>query len=43
MDLKDRFLHTVMGNPKYMKVTYKYFPHEIRKRYNLDELVHSND
>ena len=37
------FLHTVMEEPEYMKVNYKYFLHDIRKRYNLDELVHSND
>ena len=43
MDLKDTFLHTVMEKPEYMKVHYKYFPDDIRKRYNLDELVHSND
>ena len=43
MDLKDMFLHNVMEEPEYMKVNYKYFTHEIRKIYNLDELVHSND
>ena len=37
------FLHTVMEEPEYMKVNYKYFPLDIRERYNLDELVHSND
>ena len=39
MDLKDMFLHTPMTDPEFMKVLYKYFPHDIRKRYNLDSLV----
>ena len=42
MDLKDMFLHTPMDRPEYMKVTFKYFPEDIRLRYNLYNLVHSD-
>ena len=40
MDLKDMFLHTPMTIPEYMKVPYKYFPKDIRDKYNLDAIVH---
>ena len=42
MDLKDMFLHTLMEKPEYMKVQYKYFPPDIRKKYELDKLVHKD-
>ena len=35
LDLKDYFLATPMDKPKYMKVPFKYFPDDIRKKYNL--------
>ena len=41
MYLKDMFLHTPMDNPEYMKVPYKFFPPDIRKKYSLDDLVHN--
>ena len=41
MDIKDHFLATPMANPEYMKIPYKYFPPDIRKRYNLEDLVHN--
>ncbi len=40
LDLKDFFLATPMQRPEYMRVPYKYFPSDIRKKYNLDLLVH---
>ena len=33
LDLKDMFLMTPMKDPEFMKVNYKYFPHDIRQRY----------
>ena len=41
MDLKDMFLHSIMVDPEFMKVPYKYFPPDIRARYNLDAKVHN--
>ena len=38
-DLKDFFLATPMEADEYMKVHYKHFPDDIRKRYKLDEKV----
>ena len=35
-DLKDFFLATPMVNPEYMRILYKYIPHDIRTMYNLD-------
>ena len=34
-DLKDYFLATFMANPKFMKIHYKYFPEDIRIKYDL--------
>ena len=42
IDLKDMFLHTIMKDPEFMKVPYKYFPEDIRKRYQLNEKVDNN-
>ena len=42
MDLKDMFLHTPMLSPEYMRVAYKYFPNDIRQRYNLNNIVHTD-
>ena len=39
MDLKDHFLCTPMLNPEYMKISYKYFPQDIRDKYELDDIV----
>ena len=36
-DLKDFFLATPMEGDEYMKVKYKYFPENIRNRYELDK------
>lgn len=41
IDIKDHFLATPMALPEYMKIPYKYFPQDIRQRYNLDQLVHN--
>ena len=41
MDLKDMFLHTIMEEPEYMKVHYKYFPDDIRQKYDLQNKVHN--
>ena len=41
MDLKDMFLHSIMVDPEFMKVPYKYFPPDIRARYNLDAKIHN--
>ena len=38
-DLKDFFLATPMEGDEYIKVTYKHFPEDIRKRYKLHEKV----
>ena len=40
MDLKDMFLQTHMKEPEYMKMAFKYFPEDIRQKYNLYDLVH---
>ena len=39
MDLKDMFLQTPMDRPEYMKVPFRYFPEDIRQKYNLYNLV----
>ena len=41
MDLKDMFLHTPMREPEYMKVPFKYFPEDVRQKYNLYSKVHN--
>ena len=41
-DLKDFFLASPMESPEYMKIPYKYFPADIRKRYNLDAILHAD-
>jgi hypothetical protein len=38
-DLKDHFLASPMRDPEYMKIKYKYFPDDIRKKYELWNLV----
>ena len=38
-DLKDFFLATPMEDPEFMRVKYKYFPTDIRQRYNIDDLI----
>ena len=43
MDSKDIFLHNPMLVPEYMKVHYIHFPADIRKIYNLDQLVHTDN
>ena len=42
MDLKDIFLYTLMKNSEYMKVPYKYSPQDIREKYDLALLVHTD-
>jgi hypothetical protein len=42
-DLKDFFLATPMDDQEFMRVKSKYFPLEIRKRYNIDALVTYDD
>ena len=39
LDLKDFFLASPMKSPEYMRIAYKYFPDDIKKRYNIDEIV----
>ena len=41
MDLKDMFLHTPMNDAEYMKIPFKYFPKDIRIKYNLYSFVHN--
>jgi hypothetical protein len=38
-DLKDHFLASPMKHPEYMKIRYKYFPTDIRKKYELWKFV----
>ena len=42
MDLQNMFLMTPMEHPEYMKCKYKYFPQDIRDKYNLDAKVHND-
>ena len=42
-DIKDYFLATPMERAEYMKVQYKHLPEDIRKLYNLDEKVTSDN
>ena len=42
VDLKDFLLTTSMEGEEYMKVNYKYFPKDIRKRYDLANKVSSS-
>ena len=41
IDLKDFFLHTLLppGEREYMRIHYKYFDDELKKLYNIDEVV----
>ena len=41
MDLKDMFLQTPMKDPEYMKISFTYFPEDVRQRYNLYDIVHN--
>ena len=41
IDLKDMLLHTPMEHPEEMKLSYKYFPQDIRIKYNLSSLLTS--
>lgn len=43
MDLKDMFLHTPVDCPEYMRVPFKYFPEYIRQKYDLYNLLHSDN
>ena len=38
-DLKDFFLATTMEEPEYMRIPYKYFPHDVRLQYDLESKV----
>ena len=42
VDLKDYFLATFMANPEFMKIHYKYFPEDIRIKYELDSKLSSD-
>jgi hypothetical protein len=42
-DLKDFFLATPMEVPEFMRVKYKYFPTDVKKRYNINTLVADDD
>ena len=41
-DIKDRFLTTLIDDPEYMKVQYKYIPQDIRIWYKLASIVISD-
>ena len=41
-DLKDFFLATPMKESEYMKIPYKYFPSDIRHKYNLHSILHTD-
>ena len=42
IDIKDFFLQTIMSNAEYMKIHNKYFLQDIRQKYQIDKLVHSD-
>ena len=39
IDMKDHFLVTPIANPAFMRVLIKHVPLDIRKKYNIDNLV----
>jgi hypothetical protein len=41
-DLKDHFLDTLMKEPEYMRIKYKYFSAALRKQYDLDAIVNED-
>ena len=42
MDIKDFFLQTKMNGNEYMRIHKKYFAEELRKKYNIENIV-AND
>ena len=41
INLRNMFLMTIMKEPEYMKVNYKYFPQDIRDKYGLNSIQHN--
>ena len=41
-DLKDFFLQLLLVEPEYIRIHSKYFLPEIRKKYNIDQLIASD-
>jgi hypothetical protein len=41
--LKDHFLASPTKNSEYMRIKYKYFPADIRQRYDLESLLANDD
>jgi len=39
LDIKDHFYSTPMKNPEYMKIRIKYILEDIRKKYNIENIV----
>ena len=42
LDIKDFFLQTVMERPEYMKIHSKYFLQDIREKYNINNIIHTD-
>lgn len=42
LDLKDHFLQSDLPEAEYMKIYEKYFFNDIRKKYNIDNLIANN-
>ena len=43
MDLKDHFLQSQLSEPQYMRIHSKYFFEDIRKKYNIDNIIAKDD
>ena len=39
IDIKDFFLQSYMKENEYMRIHNKYFPSDVRKKYNIDNLI----
>ena len=39
IDIKDFFLQSYMKENEYMRIHNKYFPNDVRKKYNIDNLI----
>ena len=42
LDIKDFFLQTVMTRPEFMKIHSKYFLQDIRDKYNINRIIHTD-
>ena len=39
LDIKDFFLQLNLNDPEYIRILHKYFPPDVREKYNIDSLV----